>query len=124
MASFLDVCRFLPTLGGTTDWTYSSAVTGYQSPALSGAVNNATYRYRAESGDLTQWEIGYGLYSTGTTVLTRATVLFNSSGTGTGAGQSGAGTKINFSAVPQVAIVALAEDMVENFALHAGIGSL
>lgn len=112
MASFLDVCRFTPTLGGTTDWTVSTAVTGYQTPALAGAVNAATYRYRAESTDLIQWEIGFGVYTVGTTILTRGTVLFNSSGTGTGAGQSGAGTKINFSTVPQVAIVALAEDLV------------
>lgn len=112
MAAYLDVCRFLPTAGGTTDWTYSSAVVGYQSPTAAGVVNSSVYRYRAESSDLSQWEIGYGAYNTGTGVLARTTVLFNSSATGTGAGQSGAGTKINFAAVPQVAIVALAEDLV------------
>jgi hypothetical protein len=111
ISSFLDVVRFNPTTGGTTDWTVSSAVNGYQTPALGGAVNLATYRYRAESADLTQWEVGYGVYTVSTTVLTRATVLYNSSGTGTGTGQSGAGTKINFSTTPQVAVVALAEDL-------------
>lgn len=111
MANYLDVCRFFPTAGGTTDWTYSSAVTGYQSPTLAGVVNSTVYRYRAESADLMQWEVGSGAYNTGTGVLARTTVLFNSSGTGTGSGQSGAGTKINFSIVPQVAIVALAEDL-------------
>jgi hypothetical protein len=111
MTSFLDVCRFNPTLGGTTDWTFSSAVSGYQSPAAAGVVNGSTYSYRAESADLTQWEIGTGTYTTATGVLTRTTVLFNSSATGTGAGQSGAGTKITFTAAPQVAIVALAEDL-------------
>lgn len=102
-SSFLDVCRFNPTAGGTTDWTYSSAVTGYQAPAAAGAVNGATYSYRAESADLSQWEVGFGTFNTGTGVLARATVLFNSAGTT---------AKINFSAAPQVAVVALAEDIL------------
>lgn len=102
MAAFLDVCRFNPTLGGTTDWTVSTAVTGYQTPASAGAINGALYRYRAESADLSQWEIGYGLYTVSGTVLARTTVLFNSSGTT---------AKINFTLVPQVGVVALAEDL-------------
>ncbi|WP_245333679.1 hypothetical protein [Bradyrhizobium guangdongense] len=65
-------------------------------------MNGATYSYRAESADLLQWEIGTGVYNSGTGVLTRAVVLFNSSGTT---------SKINFSTAPQVAIVALAEDI-------------
>jgi len=109
MAHFLNVCRFRPTAGGTTDWTYSSFVTGYNSPALAGVVNGLPYKYRAESADLAEWEIGEGVYNAG--VLARTTVLANSAGTGTSAGQSGAGSKINFSTVPQVAIVALKEDL-------------
>lgn len=112
MAAFLDTCRFNPTLGGTTDWTYSSAVAGYNSPALAGVVNARVYKYRAEDSTNTQWEMGEGSYNTSTGVLTRTTVLFNSSGTGTASGQSGAGTKITFSTVPQVAIVALKEDLL------------
>lgn len=111
-SSFINSCRFNPTLGGTTDWTYSSAVTGYNSPALAGAVNALVYSYRAESNDLSQWEEGIGAYNSSTGVFARTTVLCNSSGTGTGAGQSGAGTKITFSTVPQVAIVALADDLL------------
>lgn len=111
MAAWLDGCRFTPTLGGTTDWTYSSAVLGYQSPTLAGVVNGTLYKYRAESADLTQWELGEGAYNTSTGVLARTTVLFNSSGTGTRPGQSGAGSKIAFGTVPQIAIVALAEDL-------------
>ena len=99
---FLDVCRFTPTAGGTTDWTFSAAVTGYQSPSAAGAINGAQYSYRAESADLSQWEIGIGTYTSSTGVLTRTTVLFNSAGTT---------AKINFSAAPQVAIVALSEDL-------------
>lgn len=112
MAAFLDACRFVPSAGGTADFTVAAPVQGYNSPALAGAVNGRVYKYRAESADLAQWEIGEGVYNIGTGVLTRATVLFNSSGTGTASGQSGAGTKINFSAAPQVAIVALKEDLL------------
>lgn len=110
MAAFLDVCRFTPTAGGTTDWTYSVAVTGYQSPALANAVNGRVYKFRAESADLSQWELAEGAYNSSTGVFSRTTVLHNSSGSGTL--QGGAGTKINFSTVPQVAIVALKEDLV------------
>jgi hypothetical protein len=103
MAAFLNACRFNPTLGGTTDWTYSSPVPGYQNPAAAGMVNGRLYKYRAESTDLSQWEIGEGAYNTGSGVLTRTTVLFNSAGTT---------AKISFSTVPQVAVVALKEDLL------------
>jgi hypothetical protein len=103
MAAFLDVCRFSPSAGGTTDWTYSAAVTGYQSPAAAGVVNGRLYKYRAESADLSQWEVGEGAYNTSTGILARTAVLFNSSG-GT--------SKINFSTTPQVSIVALKEDLI------------
>jgi len=112
MAAWVNSCRYLPTLGGTTDWTFASAVLGYNTPTLAGIVNGQTYKYRAQSLDLTQWEEGEGTYNTGTGVLLRTTVLYNSSGTGTGAGQSGAGTKISFTTVPQVGIVALKEDLL------------
>ncbi|KRR21903.1 hypothetical protein [Bradyrhizobium retamae] len=102
-SSLINVCRFNPTAGGTTDWTYSSAVTGYQSPSAAGAVNGAQYSYRAESADLSQWEIGTGAYNSGTGVFARTAVLFNSAGTT---------AKINFTAPPQVAIVALKEDLL------------
>src|SRR5882757_7382534 len=102
MSSFLDVCRFIPTAGGTTDWTYAAAVTGYQSPAAAGVVNGSSYRYRAESGDLTQWEIGLGSYNTATGVLTRTTITFNNLGTT---------AKIDFSSVPQVAIIMVSSDL-------------
>lgn len=102
MASLVDVCRFNPSAGGTTDWTFSTAVQGYQGPTAAGAQNGATYSYRAESADLSQWEIGQGAYNSSTGVIARTTVLFNSSGTT---------SKINFSATPQVALVALAEDL-------------
>jgi len=107
----LPVVKFNPTAGGTTDWTYSSAITGYQSPALAGAIDGQFQRYRAESLDLTQWENGYGLVSGGGTVIARTIITENSSGTGTR--QGGAGTKINFSATPIVGIVFMPEDFRE-----------
>ena len=104
MAKFLDVARFTPTLGGTTDWTVSAAVTGYQTPVAAGVVDGLNYRYRAESADLTQWEIGYGVASSTGTVFARTTVLYNSSGTT---------SKINFSSAPTVGIVPLSIDFRE-----------
>src|SRR5579872_1486239 len=112
MAAFLDNCKFTPAAGGTADWTFSAAVTGYQSPSAAGVVNGEKYKYFAASADLTQWEIGEGAYNTTTGILPRTTVLYNSSGTGTATGQSGVGTKINFSAAPNVAIVGIKEDLL------------
>lgn len=104
MAKFLDVARFTPTAGGTTDWTVSAAVAGYQTPVAAGAVDGINYRYRAESSDLSQWEIGYGVASSTGTVFARTTVLYNSSGTT---------SKINFSSAPTVGIVPLSIDFRE-----------
>lgn len=111
MTAFANLVRFTPTAGGTTDWTVSAAVGGCQTPALANVQNGVPYKFYAVSTDLTQWEISTGNYNSGTTTFARTTVLYNSSGTGTAAGQSGAGTKINFSTVPQVSIVAAAEDV-------------
>lgn len=102
MAAWLDNVRFNPTLGGTTDWTYSSAVAGYQSPASAGAANGRAYKYFAIDTS-NNWELGEGAWNSGTGVLPRTTVIANSLGTT---------AKINFAAAPQVAIVALKEDMI------------
>lgn len=104
MAKFLNAARFTPTLGGTTDWTVSAAVVGYQTPAAAGATDGVNYRYRAESADLTQWEVGYGQGSSNGTVFARTAVLSNSAGTT---------SKINFTVAPTVGIVPLAEDFRE-----------
>lgn len=112
MAAFLNNCRFLPSAGGTTDWVYSSVVGGCQSPALAGAVDGRKYKFIAISTDLTQWEIAEGVYTAASGTFARATVLYNSSGSGAAAGQSGAGTRISFIAVPNVAIVGVKEDLI------------
>lgn len=103
MAAWLDGVKFLAASNGTGTFTVSSAVTGYQTPASAGATNGLKYKYHAESADLTQWEDGEGVYTVSGTTLTRATVLYNSSG-GTSA--------INFTNPPTVAIVALKEDLI------------
>lgn len=97
---FLDACGFNPASGGTGDFVVSAAVTGYQTPASAGATNGAVYSYRAQSSDLSQWEIGYGAYATGTTTLARTTVVASSTG-----------SKVNFSAPPSVYITALTGDL-------------
>src|SRR6516165_10521477 len=112
MAAFVDLCRFTPTAGGTTDWTYSIAVSGCQSPSSANVQNGVSYKVYSVSNDQSQWEVSVGVYSSSTGTFARTTVLYNSSGTGTAAGQSGAGAKINFSTIPQVAVVALAEDLI------------
>jgi len=105
MAAFLDICRFIPSAGGTADWAYSSAVTGYVGPAVAGAVDGIRYKYRAESSDLSQWEVGEGTYTLATNTLSRDAVLVNSSGDA---------NRVNFGAIPQVAIVALSDDVISS----------
>lgn len=113
MSAFADLVRFLPVAGGTTDWVVSSAVGGCQLPSAANVLNGVSYKLYAVSTDLTQWEVVISVYNSGTTTFPRTTVLYNSSGTGTATGQSGAGTKINFSTIPQVSIIAIAEDLIQ-----------
>jgi len=112
MAAFLDLCRFNTSSGGTGDWVYSSEVTGCQSPAAAGAIDGREYKFQAISSDQTQWELAEGAYTAASGTLARTTVLYNSAGTGSAAGQSGAGAKIDFSLPPTVAIVAIKEDLI------------
>lgn len=112
MSQFADLVRFRATAGSTTDWVVSSAIGGCQLPSAANVQNGINYKFYAVSDDLTQWEVSTGAYNSGTTTFPRTTVLYNSSGTGTAAGQSGAGTKINFTLAPQVSVVALFEDLV------------
>jgi len=104
MARFLDACKFVPTAGGTTDWNVSAAATGFQTPSAAGAIDGQIYRYRAESSDLSQWELGYGAISASGTILARTTVIANSAGTA---------AKIGFSAAPVVGVVPVALDLRE-----------
>lgn len=97
---FLDAVGFLPVSSGTGDFVVSTAITGYQTPASASGVNGLVYSYRAQSLDLSQWEIGFGAYNTGTTTLARSTVLASS-----------VGGKVSFTSPPQVYITALTADL-------------
>lgn len=102
MASVANIVRFLPASGSTGDFVYSSGVTGYRTPVSSPALTDgATYRYRAESSDLSEWEIGEGTWTTSTTTLARTTIIHSSTG-----------SKVNFTVAPNVAIVALADQFI------------
>lgn len=100
MAALLDRCMFVPTAGGTADFTVSTAVTGYMTPATAGATNATTYYYGAESSDKSQWELGLGTYSTSGPTLARTTILFSSN----------ANAKTNFTNPPNVFITLIAEN--------------
>lgn len=102
MSALVDVVIFNPVGAGASDFVVSAARLGYLTPAAAGAVNGATYSYRAESADLAQWEVGRGVWNAGSDTLTRAVVLYNSLGNT---------AKINFTLVPQVGLVALATDV-------------
>lgn len=99
--AFLDACGFTPTAGGTGTWTVSAAIQGYRTPASAGAVNGAVYSYRAQSGDLTQWEEGFGTYTTSGTTLTRTVTA-----------STNAGSAVNFTAAPNIYITALTQDLL------------
>jgi hypothetical protein len=100
MAYNLDGVVFTAASGGTGSFTVSAAVTGYRTPVAAGAADGRTYRYRAQSNDLTQWEVGTATASSTGTVFSR-TVLFSSTG----------GT-VNFSNPPTVAITITAAELV------------
>jgi hypothetical protein len=104
MASLALGVKFNPTLGGTTDWVYASAVTGYVGPAASNPamVDGKTYRYRAESADLSQWEWGFGIYTASTQTIARTTITLSSTG-----------AKVSFSAPPTVGIVPFPADVLQ-----------
>lgn len=102
---FLDAVGFNPASGGTGDFVVSAAATGFQTPASAGAVNGTVYSYRAQSADLSQWEIGYGSYTTGTTTLARTTVTASSTG-----------SKVSFTSAPTVFITDSSADL-QNAAL-------
>jgi len=100
MASFVNACVFTAASGGTGTFTVSAAVTGWQTPAQAGAVDGATYRYRAYSSDLTEWEIGTGTYTASGTTLTRTVTA-----------SSNAGSAVNFTAAPSVALTMFGADI-------------
>lgn len=100
MASFVNACVFTAASGGTGSFVVSAAVTGWQTPAQAGAVDGASYRYRAYSSDLSEWEIGTGTYTASGTTLTRTVTA-----------SSNAGSAVNFTAAPSVALTMFGADI-------------
>lgn len=100
MASFVNAVVFTAASGGTGTFTVASAVTGWLTPAQAGAVNAASYRYRAYSSNLSEWEVGTGTYTSSGTTLTR-TPLYSSN----------ANAAVNFTAAPSVALTVFAADL-------------
>lgn len=99
---FLDGVKFLAASAGTGPFVVSSAVQGFQAPAAAGALDGTVYRYRAESSDLSQWEIGYSPWSAATSSLPQRNVLFSSNGN----------ALVNFTNAPNVGMVQFGEDVL------------
>jgi hypothetical protein len=101
--AFLNRCIFTATSSGTGSFVESGAATGFQTMENAGAVDQGLYSYAAQSRDLTQWEIGAGVWTASSKTLTRV-VEGNSLGDT---------TTINFTAAPQVMITGLADEFRE-----------
>jgi hypothetical protein len=95
-------CWFRATTGGTGSFEVASAITGYMTPAQADAEDGATYGYRAESDDNSQWEIGEGVYTASGTVLSRSVLK-----------SSNSNAAVNFSAAPRVMLTPLASDLTQ-----------
>jgi hypothetical protein len=111
---FIDACGFIPASSGTGSFVVSTNVVGYQTPAGAGAVNAVVYSYRAESADKSQWEEGFGAYTTSGTTLARTTITANSLGTT---------AAVSFSAAPNVFITAMSADLENASLLSSGLVS-
>lgn len=104
MASLVTASKFQAVSAGTGSFVVSSAVTGYQTPNAAGSQTSATYHYRAENADMSQWEIGLGTYTSSTSTLARTTVLYNYLGTT---------ATVSFTTAPQVGLVPTSQDLRE-----------
>lgn len=101
-------CYWDATASGLGDFVVSTPVTGFFTPAQCtnpAIVDGGVYHYRAENSSLSEHEIGLGVYTVSSTTLSRGTILQSSN----------SGNKVNFSTVPKVRIVALAQDFSDTF---------
>jgi hypothetical protein len=103
VASLLDNAVFVAASGGTGSFTVSTAAPGHQLPAARGGTDGKTYRYRAQSSDLSEWEEGSAVASSTATVFTRVVAASSAGGT----------TTVNFTAPPTVAITIKAADILQ-----------
>jgi hypothetical protein len=97
MPFLLNSARMSTATTGTGTVTLGSAVSGYASFATAGAVNARRYSYTIEDG--TDFEHGYGTYTSSGTTFSRDRMLFSSTG-----------SLLNLSGSAQIYISSLAED--------------
>src|SRR5579863_4661 len=102
---FLDRVGVASATTGTGTLTLGAAVTGYQTFSSAGAVNGATYRYVIVDG--TAWEVGYGVYSSSGSTLTRNLV------------DSSTGSLLSCDGLLQVFVTIAAADV---YTLASGLG--
>lgn len=111
--AYANAVKYIAASSGTGDFVVSAAALGFQTPAAAGVPNGFAGSYRAESADLSQWEIGTTVLtiSGGTTYTFTRVVTANSLGTT---------AKINFTAAPAVGLTASAEDLANASLLLTG----
>jgi hypothetical protein len=101
---FVDRCSFTASAAGTADFNVGAPSPGFLTPAVAGAVDASAYSYVAEqrdnAGGILAWEVGTGIWSTGTNTLSRQVVTLSSS----------SNAKVSFGAPPRVSITLLAAD--------------
>jgi hypothetical protein len=100
MRNFVDRCMWRSVAGTTADFVVNNAITGYGTPATTGAVDGF-YSYAAESDDLSEWETGYGVYTSANTTLVRTQI--NQS--------TNSDAAVNFTVAPKVMLTITAEDV-------------
>jgi hypothetical protein len=101
MARLINNAVFVAAAGGTGAFGVAGALQGFQTPAVAGATDGPTYRYRAQNTGLTEWEEGNGVFSGTGTVLSRTVIT-----------SSNANTLVSFTAAPNVVITLRAEDVL------------
>lgn len=99
--AFVDACWFTAGSSGTADFADGTALSAFRNMAGAGAADGEVYSYRAESIDRTEWEMGYGAYSSSGNTLARTVTASSAGGT----------TKVDFSAAPIVSLQPLARDL-------------
>jgi hypothetical protein len=103
VASLVNSAVFVASSGGIGAFNVSAAATGYRTPNAAGAQDGSTYRYRAQSADLSEWEEGSAVASSSASSFTRVVSASSAGGT----------TTVNFTNPPTVALTIRAEDILQ-----------
>lgn len=108
---YRDRVRDQTTTTGTGTFTVAgSAPTGYRT-ITSAFTDGATVRYTAFTQDLTEWEVGQGVWTASGTTLTRATIYASSN----------AGAAVNFSAGTKLLLIGpVVQDVTDRLPLTGG----